>query len=72
MHMHTQPILYTLFARIWDALITMVGGRLALTANFPIPITVLGGSPHGIIARIMNCSLEISEFKLQSCHYIHF
>ena len=30
------------------------------------------GSPHGVVAKVLNCSLEGSEFGLQPCYYIHF
>ena len=29
-------------------------------------------SPCGIIVKVLDCSLKVSEFKLQSCYYIHF
>ena len=31
-----------------------------------------GGSPHGIKAKVLHCALEVTEFKLQSCYYVHF
>ena len=30
------------------------------------------GSPCGIMVKVQDYSLDISEFKLQSCNYIHF
>ena len=30
------------------------------------------GSPCGIIAKVQNCSLDVSEFKLPLCYCIHF
>ena len=31
------------------------------------------GSPYGIImAKVLACSLKVSEFKFQSCYYVHF
>ena len=29
-------------------------------------------SPHGIMSNVLGCSLEVSEFKLQSCCCVHF
>ena len=31
-----------------------------------------GGSSCGVIANVMDCSLEVSEFEIQSCYYVHF
>ena len=35
---------------------------------------LIGGekSPHGIMAKVLNCSLEVIEFELQSHYYAHF
>ena len=30
------------------------------------------GSPHGVMAKVLNYGLEISEFELKSCYYICF
>ena len=30
------------------------------------------GSPHGIVAKVLDSSLEITKFKLQSHYNIHF
>ena len=30
------------------------------------------GSLHGILAKVLDCGLKVSEFKLQSCYSIHF
>ena len=27
---------------------------------------------HGLIAKILDCSLKVSEFHFQSCHYVYF
>ena len=32
----------------------------------------MGGGPCGIMSKVLNCSLKVSKFELQSCHYIHF
>ena len=29
-------------------------------------------SPHRVRAEVLNCSLEINKFELQSCYYVHF
>ena len=31
-----------------------------------------GGSPHGIMVKMLDCSLNVKEFVLQSHSYIHF
>ena len=31
-----------------------------------------GGGRHGIIAKVLDCRLEVSEFEPQSCYYIYF
>ena len=28
--------------------------------------------PHGVVAKMLDCFVVVSEFKLQSCYYIHF
>ena len=30
------------------------------------------GSPHGLVAKVLNCKIVVSEFKLQDCYYVHF
>ena len=30
------------------------------------------GSPHGVMAKLLDCSLEVSEFKLQLPSYVYF
>ena len=30
------------------------------------------GSPCGIMGKVLDCGLEVSEFKLQLCYYVHF
>ncbi len=30
------------------------------------------GSPHDIMDKVLNWDLEVSEFKLHSCYYVHF
>ena len=32
----------------------------------------LGGCPRGVMVKAMDCRNVVSEFKLQSCYYIHF
>ena len=27
---------------------------------------------HGTIVKVLDCGLKVSEFKLQSCYYVHF
>ena len=29
-------------------------------------------SPHGVMAKVLNCDLEVNEFELQSRYYVHF
>ena len=29
-------------------------------------------SPHGVIAKVLDCNLEGSEFELWSFYYVHF
>ena len=29
-------------------------------------------SPHGVMAKVLNCGLEVSEFELQSLCCVHF
>ena len=31
-----------------------------------------GGCPHNVVANMLDCDIVVSEFKLQSCYYIHF
>ena len=31
-----------------------------------------GECPRGVMVKAMDCSLEVSEFELQSRYYIHF
>ena len=31
-----------------------------------------GGVPHCVIVKAMDCGIVVSEFKLQSCYYVHF
>ena len=33
---------------------------------------MIGRSSHGVMANILDCGLEVSEFKLHSPYYIHF
>ena len=37
-----------------------------------IIIHLLGGSPHGVVANIMDCGIVVSEFKLQSRYNVRF
>ena len=30
------------------------------------------GSTCGEMAKVLDCGLEVSEFELQSCYYVHF
>ena len=34
--------------------------------------SAFGSSPHCIMAKVLDCSLEVSKFKLQLCYYIYF
>ena len=27
---------------------------------------------HGVVANVLNLDVVVSEFELQSCHYVHF
>ena len=29
-------------------------------------------SPYDLIATLLNCNIEVSEFEFKSCYYIHF
>ena len=29
-------------------------------------------SPRGVMAKVLDYILEVSEFELQSCYYVHF
>ena len=29
-------------------------------------------SPNGIMAKVVDCDLEVNAFKLQLCYYVHF
>ena len=40
-------------------------------ANVPINIKS-GESLWGVVARDLDCILEVSEFELQSLNYVHF
>ena len=31
-----------------------------------------GGIPCGIITKVLDCGLKVSEFELQSRYYVHF
>ena len=30
------------------------------------------GSPQGVVAKVLDCGLEVNEFKLKSGSYVHF
>ena len=30
------------------------------------------GCPHGVMVKVMDCGIIVSEFVLQSCYYVHF
>ena len=30
------------------------------------------GSPYGVVANVLNCNIEASEFKLHSSYHVHF
>ena len=30
------------------------------------------GNPHDIVANVLDCDTVVSEFKFQSCFYVHF
>ena len=29
-------------------------------------------SPCGVVAKVLDCDIVVSEFKLQSCYYVYF
>ena len=33
---------------------------------------IYSGSPHGVMAKVLDYGLEVSDFDLQSCYNIHF
>ena len=38
----------------------------------PISETLQGGCPRSVMVKAMDCGIEVSEFALQSCYYVHF
>ena len=42
-----------------------------LSVDFYFPLSSQGG-PCGMMAEVLDCKLEVSRFKLQSCYYVHF
>ena len=34
--------------------------------------TIIIGSSHGVVANMVGCDIVVSEFDLQSHHYVHF
>ena len=32
----------------------------------------VGGCPRGVMVKVMDCEIVVSEFKLQSRYYVHF
>ena len=32
----------------------------------------MGGSPHGVVANMLDCNIIVSEFKLQLHYYVYF
>ena len=32
----------------------------------------VGGSSHGMMAKVVDCGIKVSEFKLKSNYYVHF
>ena len=28
--------------------------------------------PHGVMVKVLDCGIIVSEFKIQSCYYVHF
>ena len=46
-----------------------------MNACYTLVITVLKltkGSPCGVMAKVLDCSLKLSKLEFQSCYYIHF
>ena len=39
---------------------------------FTNPSTHVGGYPCGVMVKVMNCGIVVSEFIIQSRYYIHF
>ena len=37
-----------------------------------VDIKQLGGCPRGVMVKVMDCGIVVSEFVLQSRYYIHF
>ena len=37
-----------------------------------ISVKLTVGSFHGVVAKVLNCGIVVSEFKLQLCCYVHF
>ena len=33
---------------------------------------IVWGCPHGVMVKVMDCGIIVSEFVLQSCYYVHF
>ena len=32
----------------------------------------IGGCPHGVMVKEMDCGIVVHEFVLQTCYYVHF
>ena len=47
---------------LWDK-----GSNYSLS-NILLPLAYNRESPHGIMAKVVDCSLKVSEFKLQLCY----
>ena len=41
-------------------------------SSFSIIATLMGGSLHGVMVKVMDCGIVVNKFVLQSCYYIHF
>ena len=33
---------------------------------------IAGRCPRGVMVKVMDCGIVVSEFVLQSCYYVHF
>ena len=46
--------------------------KIAILENIHLGFYSYTGVPHGVVANVLNIGIVVSEFKLQSCHYVHF
>ena len=59
---------------IISAIITLLWHELSLHCYYIKNnyFTVIWKTPHGAMAKVLDCKIVVSKFKLQLCFYIHF